>query len=83
MRSAVREVDRLQRLAVFEAAARLGSFTSAADELGMTQPRGGTGREPGRNPGARLGPVVRSASGEGLAVPTLVAWLTPAGDGRR
>ncbi len=31
-------VDRLQRLAVFEAAARLGSFSAAAHELGMTQP---------------------------------------------
>lgn len=28
----------LQRLAVFDAAARLGSFTAAATELGMTQP---------------------------------------------
>lgn len=38
MRDIVRQVDRLQRLAVFEAAARLGSFTAAAAELGMTQP---------------------------------------------
>lgn len=38
MRTVVRQVDRLQRLAVFEAAARLGSFTSAGEELGMTQP---------------------------------------------
>jgi LysR family transcriptional regulator, glycine cleavage system transcriptional activator len=38
MRELVRHVDRLQRLAVFEAAARLGSFTAAATELGMTQP---------------------------------------------
>ncbi len=38
MREIVRHVDRLQRLAVFEAAARLGSFTAAAAELGMTQP---------------------------------------------
>jgi DNA-binding transcriptional LysR family regulator len=38
MRSVVERVSRLQRLAVFEAAARLGSFTSAASELGMTQP---------------------------------------------
>jgi DNA-binding transcriptional LysR family regulator len=38
MRPAVRRIDRLQRLAVFDAAARRGSFTSAADELGMTQP---------------------------------------------
>ena len=38
MRPLVRRVDRLQRLAVFDAAARLGSFTAAADELGMTQP---------------------------------------------
>ncbi len=38
MRPLVRRVDRLQRLAVFEAAARLGSFTAAAAELGMTQP---------------------------------------------
>lgn len=38
MRELVRRVDRLQRLAIFEAAARLGSFTAAARELGMTQP---------------------------------------------
>lgn len=38
MRDIVQRVDRLQRLAVFEAAARLGSFTAAANELGMTQP---------------------------------------------
>lgn len=38
MRPLVRRVDRLQRLAVFESAARLGSFTGAGDELGMTQP---------------------------------------------
>lgn len=38
MRELVRRVDRLQRLAVFESAARLGSFTAAARELAMTQP---------------------------------------------
>ncbi|MFK8024734.1 MAG: LysR substrate-binding domain-containing protein [Ilumatobacter sp.] len=38
MRELVRRLDRLQRLAVFESAARLGSFTGAARELGMTQP---------------------------------------------
>ncbi len=38
MRELVRRVGRLQRLAVFESAARLGSFTAAANELGMTQP---------------------------------------------
>lgn len=38
MRELIRRVGRLQRLAVFEAAARLGSFTAAARELGMTQP---------------------------------------------
>ncbi len=38
MRDVVEQVDRLQRLAVFEAAARLGSFSAAAAELGMTQP---------------------------------------------
>ena len=38
MRELVRQVDRLQRIAVFESAARLGSFTAAAKELGMTQP---------------------------------------------
>ncbi|MGH1487997.1 MAG: LysR substrate-binding domain-containing protein [Acidimicrobiales bacterium] len=37
-RPIVEEVDRLQRLAIFEAAARLGSFTGAGAELGMTQP---------------------------------------------
>ena len=38
MRPLIGHVGRLQRLAVFEAAARLGSFTAAAGELGMTQP---------------------------------------------
>lgn len=38
VRALVRQVDRLQRLAVFEAAVRLGSFTRAGAELGMTQP---------------------------------------------
>ncbi len=38
MRALIRQVDRLQALAVFESAARLGSFTSAGRELGMTQP---------------------------------------------
>jgi LysR family glycine cleavage system transcriptional activator len=33
----LRRVERLQLLAVFEAAARRGSFTAAADELGLTQ----------------------------------------------
>ncbi len=38
MREVVARVGRLHRLAVFEAAARLGSFSAAAAELGMTQP---------------------------------------------
>lgn len=38
MRALVNHVDRLQRLAVFESAARLGSFTAAAGELGLSQP---------------------------------------------
>lgn len=38
MRPLVRRVERLQRLVVFEAAARLGSFTAAARELGLSQP---------------------------------------------
>lgn len=38
MRSLVRSVRQLQRLAAFEAAGRLGSFTAAAAELGMSQP---------------------------------------------
>ena len=38
MRELIRQVGRLQRLAVFESAGRLGSFTAAATELGMTQP---------------------------------------------
>jgi DNA-binding transcriptional LysR family regulator len=38
MRDLLRQVDRLQRIAVFDSAARLGSFTAAAKELGMTQP---------------------------------------------
>jgi DNA-binding transcriptional LysR family regulator len=38
VRELIRRVDRLQGLAVFEAAARLGSFTAAGHELGMSQP---------------------------------------------
>lgn len=38
MRPLVRAVDRLQRLATFEAAARLGSFSAAGRELGLAQP---------------------------------------------
>lgn len=38
MRELLQQVDRLQRLAVFESAGRLGSFTAAAKDLGMTQP---------------------------------------------
>ena len=38
MRELLRRVERVQRLAVFESAARLGSFSAAAHELGMTQP---------------------------------------------
>ena len=38
MRPLVRQVDRVQRLVVFEAAGRLGSFTAAAAELGLSQP---------------------------------------------
>lgn len=38
MRRVLQRVDRVQRLVVFEAAARLGSFTAAGVELGMTQP---------------------------------------------
>ena len=38
MRELLQQVDRLQRLAVFESASRLGSFTAAAKDLGMTQP---------------------------------------------
>lgn len=38
MRPLVRHIGKVQRLVVFEAAARLGSFTAAAHELGMTQP---------------------------------------------
>lgn len=38
MRPLIRTVDRLQRLATFEAAARLGSFSAAGRELGLAQP---------------------------------------------
>lgn len=38
MRPLVRQVDRLQRLATFEAAVRLGSFSAAGRELGLAQP---------------------------------------------
>lgn len=38
MRPIVERAERLQRLAAFDAAARLGSFTAAAAELGSTQP---------------------------------------------
>jgi DNA-binding transcriptional LysR family regulator len=37
-RQLVRRIDRLQRLAAFDAAARSGSFTAAAEELGVSQP---------------------------------------------
>lgn len=37
-RPRLRRLDRLQRLVVFEAAARGGGFTAAARELGITQP---------------------------------------------
>ena len=38
MRLLLRNVRQLQRLAVFEAVGRLGNFTAAAAELGMSQP---------------------------------------------
>ena len=38
MRSLVDRIERLQRLALFESAARLGSFTAAGRELGIAQP---------------------------------------------
>ncbi len=38
MRRLVEQVDRLQRLATFEAAARLGSFSAAGRELRLAQP---------------------------------------------
>lgn len=38
MRSLLRQVPQLQRLAVFEAVARLGTFTAAGSELGISQP---------------------------------------------
>jgi LysR family glycine cleavage system transcriptional activator len=38
MRPIVSQVDRLQRLAVFDAAARAGSFTAAAADLSTSQP---------------------------------------------
>lgn len=38
VRPLIRAVDRLQRLATFEAAARLGSFSAAGRELGLAQP---------------------------------------------
>ena len=38
VRRLVEHVDRLQRLVAFDAAARLGSFTAAAHELGLSQP---------------------------------------------
>lgn len=38
MRPLVRQVPRLQRLAIFEAVARLGTFTAAGNELGISQP---------------------------------------------
>lgn len=38
MRPLVSMVDRVQRLATFEAAARLGSFSAAGRELGLAQP---------------------------------------------
>lgn len=38
MRALLRQVPQLQRLAVFEAVARLGTFTAAGAELGISQP---------------------------------------------
>lgn len=38
VRPRLRQLDRLQRLVVFEAAARTGGFSAAARELGITQP---------------------------------------------
>ncbi len=38
MRSRLASIGRLQRLAIFESAARLGSFTAASAELAMSQP---------------------------------------------
>jgi DNA-binding transcriptional LysR family regulator len=38
MRDIVARIDRLQRLATFESAARLGSFSAAGRELGLAQP---------------------------------------------
>jgi len=38
VRPLLRQVDRLHALAVFEATARLGSFTAAGHELGISQP---------------------------------------------
>ena len=38
MRPLLRQVPQLQRLAVFEAVARLGTFTAAGSELGISQP---------------------------------------------
>ncbi len=38
VRLLLRQVGQLQRLAAFEAVGRLGSFTAAADEMGMSQP---------------------------------------------
>lgn len=38
VRSLLRQVPQLQRLAVFEAVARLGTFTAAGTELGISQP---------------------------------------------
>ncbi|MEM7095916.1 MAG: LysR family transcriptional regulator [Actinomycetota bacterium] len=38
MRPLLRQVPQLQRLAVFEAVARLGTFTAAGAELGISQP---------------------------------------------
>ena len=38
MRDLLRQVGSLHHLAVFEAAARLGSFTKAAEEMNVSQP---------------------------------------------
>lgn len=38
MRLLLRRVPQLQRLTVFEAVGRLGTFTATASELGMSQP---------------------------------------------
>ena len=82
MHALLRRIPRLQMIAVFECAARHGSFTAAADELGMTQPAvsrqmGGLERGIGQHLFERSGNrVMLNAAGESLLAAVQSAFDT-------